>query len=125
MNMEKLSDAEWKILDLLWQKGPMTLMEITYAFDKETGWQRTTVVSFLKRMEAKGAVYHIEGERAKMFYPKVEKSETRLKETQTFLDKVYRGNVGLMLSNMIQQEALSEEEIESLFSILKGESAGD
>lgn len=125
MNMEKLSDAEWKILDLLWQKGPMTLMEITYALDKETGWQRTTVVSFLKRMEAKGAVYHIEGERAKMFYPKVEKSETRLKETQTFLDKVYRGNVGLMLSNMIQQEALSEEEIESLFSILKGESAGD
>ena len=123
--MEKLSDAEWKILDLLWQKGPMTLMEITYALDKETGWQRTTVVSFLKRMEAKGAVYHIEGERSNMFYPKVEKSETRLKETQTFLDKVYKGNVGLMLSNMIQQDALSEEEIEGLFSILKGESSGE
>lgn len=123
--MEKLSDSEWKILDLLWNKGPMTLMEITYALEQETGWQRTTVISFLKRMEAKGAVYHIEGERAKMFYPKVEKSKTRLKETQTFLDKVYRGNVGLLLSNMIQQKALSEEEIKDLFGILKGESSGE
>lgn len=123
--MVKLSDAEWKILDLLWKRGPMTLMEITYALEEETGWQRTTVVSFLKRMEAKDAVYHIEGERAKLFYPKVEQSETRLKETRSFLDRVYRGNVGLMLSNMIRQEALSEEEIEMLFSILKGESADD
>lgn len=119
--MVKLSDAEWKILELLWKRGPMTLTEITYALEKETGWHRTTIVSFLKRMEAKDAVYHIEGERAKMFYPKVEQSETKLKETQSFLDKVYRGNVGLMLSNMIKQEALSEEEIENLFSILKGE----
>ncbi len=119
--MVKLSDAEWKILELLWKLGPMTLTEITYALEEETGWQRTTIVSFLKRMEAKDAVYHIEGERAKMFYPKVEQSETRLKETQSFLDKVYRGNVGLMLSNMIKQEALSEEEIANLFSILKGE----
>ncbi len=119
--MVKLSDAEWKILELLWKRGPMTLTEITYALEKETNWQRTTIVSFLKRMEAKDAVYHIEGERAKMFYPKVEQSETKLKETQSFLDKVYRGNVGLMLSNMIKQEALSEEEIANLFSILKGE----
>ncbi len=119
--MVKLSDAEWKILELLWKRGPMTLTEITYALEKETSWQRTTIVSFLKRMEAKDAVYHIEGERAKMFYPKVEQSETKLKETQSFLDKVYRGNVGLMLSNMIKQEALSEEEIANLFSILKGE----
>lgn len=119
--MIKLSDAEWKILELLWKQGPMTLMEITHALQEETGWQRTTVVSFLKRMEAKDAVYHIEGERAKMFYPKVEQSETQLKETQSFLDKVYRGNVGLMLSNMIRQKALSEEEIDNLFSILKGE----
>ena len=119
--MVKLSDAEWKILELLWKKGPMTLMEITYALEEETGWQRTTVISFLKRMEAKDAVYHIEGERAKLFYPKVEQAETKLKETQSFLDKVYRGNVGLMLSNMLKQEALSEEEVEELVAILKGE----
>lgn len=119
--MVKISDSEWKILDLLWKRGPMTLTELTNALEEETGWQRTTIVSFLKRMEAKDAVYHIEGERAKMFYPKMEQSETKLKETQNFLNKVYRGNVGLMLSNMIKQEVLSENEIENLFSILKGE----
>lgn len=123
--MEKLSDAEWKILDLLWKRGPMTLTEMTYVLEADTGWQRTTVVSFLKRMEAKGAVYHIEGEKAKMFYPKVEQSETRLKEAQSFLDRVYQGNVALMLNNMVQQEALSEDEIENLFRILRGESADD
>ncbi|MBR1598476.1 MAG: BlaI/MecI/CopY family transcriptional regulator [Lachnospiraceae bacterium] len=118
--MDKLSDAEWKILDLLWKNGPMTLMEITHALEDETHWKRTTIVSFLKRMEAKGAIYHIEGERAKMFYPKEKQSEETLKETRSFLDKVFRGNVGLMLSNMIEQDALSEQEIEELTEILKG-----
>ena len=119
--MERLSDAEWKILDTLWKHGPMTLMELTHTLEDETGWQRTTVISFLKRMEAKDAVYHIDGERAKMFYPKVKQSEATLNETRSFLDKVFSGNVGLMLSNMIQQDALSDEEIDKLARILKGE----
>ena len=119
--MERLSDTEWKILDVLWKHGPMTLMEPTHSLEDKTGWQRTTVISFLKRMEAKDAVYHIEGERAKMFYPKVKQSEATLSETRSFLDKVFSGNIGLMLSNMIQQNALSDEEIDKLARILKGE----
>ncbi|MBQ9608519.1 MAG: BlaI/MecI/CopY family transcriptional regulator [Lachnospiraceae bacterium] len=119
--MTKLSDAEWKIISFLWNNPPMTLMEITKALENETGWSKSTVITLLKRMEEKEAISHEEKGRTKYFYPILEKNQVNLEETKSFLDKVYSGRVGLMISNMIKQEALTEEEIEELYAILKGD----
>ena len=53
----KLTDAEWKVMTVLWEQSPRTMMEITNALKKETGWTKYTVMSFLKRMEEKGALH--------------------------------------------------------------------
>ncbi len=53
----KLTDAEWKVMTVLWERSPRTMMEITNALKKETGWTKYTVMSFLKRMEEKGALH--------------------------------------------------------------------
>ena len=50
----KLTDAEWKVMTILWDSSPRTMMEITNALKEETGWTKYTVMSFLKRMEEKG-----------------------------------------------------------------------
>ena len=117
--MIKLTDSEWKIIDLLWKNGPMTLMQITYALAGETDWSKSTVFTFLKRMEDRGAVYRIEGDKTKVYYPKVDRSQASLEETKSFLDKVYEGKIGLMISNLIKEEALSNDEIDELYKILQ------
>ncbi len=50
------TEAEWKILELLWQHGPRSMPEIIRALEPETGWTRHTVITLLKRMQAKGTV---------------------------------------------------------------------
>lgn len=115
----KLSDAEWKVMEVLWENSPKTMMEITNALKEETGWTKHTVMSFLKRMEEKGALHYEEGGRAKLYYPDLQKEDAVLQETEEFLEKVFHGKMGLMLNAMVQQKALSKEEIEELYQILE------
>ncbi|MDE5866229.1 MAG: BlaI/MecI/CopY family transcriptional regulator [Lachnospiraceae bacterium] len=117
--MIKLSESEWKVISLLWEKAPQTMMQITNHFKETTGWTKHTVMTFLRRMEEKGAVHYEEGERAKLYYPDIEKDEAVLQETEEFLEKVFDGRMGLMLNTMVEKKALSKEEIAELYEILK------
>lgn len=119
VNMKKISDAEWKIMEILWGDQPKTMMQLTKALLESTGWSKHTVMTYLKRMEEKGFIYHTEGEKAKLYYSDLERSEAILKEKNHFLNKVFKGNVGLLISTMLEHNELSEEEIQQLMEILQ------
>lgn len=114
-----LSDGEWKIMNLLWEEPPKTLTQLTKELHTETGWTKHTIITMLKRLEAKHAVYHEEGEKAKMFYPLIPRSEAELEEIKGFLNRVYEGSVSMMLYSMVSAKTLSKQEIDELYEILK------
>lgn len=118
--MEKinLSDGEWKLMNLLWQNPPKTITQLTKELEQATGWGRNVIITMLKRLEAKGAVRHEEGERAKLFYPSVERDGAVLEETRGFLNRVYQGSLSLMVNAMVSSSELSDEAIEDLKAIL-------
>ena len=64
-----LTDAEWKLMHRLWEQSPQTITQLTTVLSAETGWEKHTVITMLTRLEAKGAVRHEAGGRAKQFYP--------------------------------------------------------
>lgn len=117
--MVRLSEAEWKVMSLLWQEAPQTMMQLTNHFKETTGWTKHTVMTFLRRMEEKGAIHHEEGERAKLYYPDVGRDEAVQQETEEFLEKVFNGRMGLMLNTMVERKALSKEEITEMYEILR------
>lgn len=117
--MVSLSDGEWKIMNLLWESGGNTITELTASLQKETGWDKHIIITMLGRMEKKEAVAHRQGGRAKIFYPLVSRSEVSMQETRGFLEKVYRGSLGMMVNAMVEDQALSDEEIQELYAILE------
>ena len=117
--MIHLSDGEWKIMNLLWQQAPRTIMQLTAALQKEMDWGKHTVITMLNRMEKKGAVRYEEGPRAKQYYPEVRKEEVAAQETKGFLDKVYEGSLSLMVNSMVSRKQVSREELDELYAILK------
>ena len=114
-----LSETEWKLMDELWEEPPKTITQLTRALEEDTGWGKNVIITMLKRLEAKGAVRHAEGERAKQFYPAVSREDTALEETRGFLNRVYSGSLGLMVDAMVNSRSLSDREIEELKEILK------
>jgi BlaI family penicillinase repressor len=119
MKKINLSDGEWIIMNELWDNAPGTITQLTAALKQSTGWSKHTIITMLGRMESKGAVRHEEGIRAKQYYPAVERAETVLGETESFLEKVYSGSLGLMVNTMVEKNSLSKEEIDELYAILK------
>ncbi|MDE6950095.1 MAG: BlaI/MecI/CopY family transcriptional regulator [Lachnospiraceae bacterium] len=119
MKKVNLSDAEWKLMNLLWESEPRTIMQLTNELKTETGWTKHTVISFLKRMQEKGAVHYEDGEKAKLYYPDLKREEAALRETEDFLERVFQGRMGMMINTMVQQKALSKEELAELHKILE------
>ena len=114
-----LTHSEWNVLDCLWDRSPMTVMELVAALRERVGWAKSTTITTLRRMEDKGLVrVEVQG-RAKHYFPAVEREKAARQETRSFLDRVYQGSVGLMVSSMAREKALTKEEIEELYAILK------
>ena len=114
-----LSDGEWKLMNRLWDDAPRTITELVAALREETGWSKNTVITMLGRLEAKGAVRHEEGQRAKLYYPVTDREDAARTETESFLDKVYGGSLGLMMSAMVDSRRLTPEDIAELSAILE------
>ncbi len=121
MQTVSLSDSEWKLMNELWQNAPCTITQLVAGLKDSTGWSKHTVITMLSRLEAKGAVSHREGERAKQFYPAIDRADTCFNETKHFLDRLYDGSLGLMLNTFVRERELSKEEIAELYAILQKE----
>lgn len=119
MTNVNLSDGEWKIMNVLWERSAATITELTAALLEETGWDKHIIITMLNRMEKKGAVSFRVNGRAKQFYPLISREEVSIRETKGFLDKVYRGSIGMMVNAMASEKALSKEDIAELYEILE------
>lgn len=119
MNDINLTDAEWRVMELLWQHEPQTGRELVEALEKIAGWNRSTTLTLLRRLEGKQAVADETQNGVKAFRPLIRREEAALQETEDFLSRVYQGSLSLMVSTMTQKQALSQEELEELYKILQ------
>lgn len=113
-----LTASEWNVLECLWRHSPQTVMELVAELKCRVGWAKSTTITTLRRMEEKGLVCSETIGKAKHYTPLVAREEAEIEETHSFLDRVYRGSVGLMVSTMARRQALTQEDIAQLRAIL-------
>ena len=119
-----LSDGEWKLMIQLWEGAPKTIAQLTAALKEETEWEKHTVITMLSRLEAKGAVQH-NGETPKGYSPLLLRADAERRETKGFLDKVYGGRLGLMMSAMVDAQSLTADDMAELSAILEKAKGGE
>ena len=115
----RLTGSEWSILECLWEKNPQTVMQLVTQMAEKTGWAKSTTITTLRRMEEKGLIRCTVSGKAKHYTPVVDQEQAEIAETRSFLNRVYRGSVGLMMSAIAERRELSQEEIAELYEILK------
>lgn len=114
-----LSAGEWHVMECLWQEQPRTLMELVRTLAPETGWSKSTIVTMVTRLEAKGAITYREGGRARLYSPTITREQAALQETESLLRRVYRGSVGLMVNTLADSRGLTQADIDELTAILE------
>ena len=116
-----LTQAEWSVMECLWEAGPLTGREVTQRMARRCGWSRSTTLTLLSRLEAKGTLESVPAEKGpKLFCPLLEREDAALEEAKDFLSRVYQGSLSLMVSALTRKQALSREELDELYALLKG-----
>lgn len=119
MHKNDLTPTEWNLMECLWDRSPRTGREAVEYLEEKMGWSRSTTLTLLRRMTEKGLIRRAEEGGVKVYSPLVLRSEAALRETDSFLSRVYRGSVSMMVSAMTEKKALSQSEIDALYAILK------
>ena len=120
----ELSNGEWILMKALWES-PMTITQLTKAMKDGTGWTKHTIISMLTRLEVKGAIRHESNGKAKVFFPVLQHEDAVQQETGHFLDKVFDGRLGVMLSTMVDSRQLTQADLDELSAILEKAKGGN
>ena len=116
-----LTQAEWNVMECLWETSPLTGREVVQRMEQSCLWSRSTTLTLLSRLENKGAVESVPAAKGpKVFSPLLKREDAALEETKDFLDRVYQGSLSLMVSALTQKQALPQEELDQLYTLLKG-----
>ena len=122
-----LTEAEWHVMECLWNKEHLTGREAVSELQEGMGWSRwkrhslieLSVPCTVRRLENKGAVSSQTNNGLKTFIPLVKREDAALQETEDFLDRIYKGSLSLMVSSLTEKKALPKEEIDKLYNLLK------
>lgn len=120
-----LTAAEWRVMECLWERAPQTGREMTLLLEKTEGWSRSTTLTLLSRLEAKGAVGGNTAGGIKTFSPLLRREDAALRETESLLARVYNGSISMMVSTLTRKRALSQKEIDELYAMLKELEGGE
>lgn len=114
-----LTSAEWNIMEALWESAPQTGRELTGKMEARMGWSRSTTLTLLRRLVDKGIVLCDSEGTKNTFSPTVGREDAAQQETQNFLDRVYQGSLRMLVSTMTQKKAVSKEELDELYALLR------
>ena len=108
-------------MELLWDKAPQTIMQLTNSLKTTEKWSKNIVITYLKRLEEKGAVSYERNDKAKLYFPIITQDDAKSVEVNALLNKVFNGNAGLLINTMVKEEILTKEELDQMYKFLHGE----
>ena len=118
--LPQISDAEWQVMAVIWDRGPSTALEVVAALhDAGHDWHARTIKTMLNRLLTKGALAaHAEGNRY-VYRAAVKREACVRQESRSFLDRVFGGDALLAMVHLAQQADLSPAEVDRLKKMLK------
>ena len=114
---EKLFDSEAKIMSILWDNGAMSAKEVSLIAAEKIGWNKNTTYTVLKKLEAKGFIRR--DEPGFVCTPLVSRAEMQKREASSVLNRVFGGSRKALFSALLEDEKLSDNEIEELRQLIE------
>ena len=116
--LPQISEAEFEVMKIVWKYAPINTNEITEKLLESSSWSPKTIQTLIKRLVNKGVLAYEKDSRVFVYTPLVQQSDYIGQESKSFLDRFFEGNITTMLSSFIENDRLSEAEINRLRSLL-------
>lgn len=120
MSETQLGRMQFRIMQVLWDRGRVTAREITDALNESepNSVAHSTVQTLLRQLEAKGAVGHEAEGRTFLFFTKLKEDRVKKTATRDLLERVFSGSVGSLVAHLLSTERLSKKELDELHRLI-------
>ena len=110
----QISEAESRVMEVLWERGPSTAEAVFQALGRDTDWQEATVKTLLNRLLKKGALSAEQEGRRYRYRPQMAREDYVLTESRGLLDRLFEGRVAPLVAHFSRHGKLSKQDVEDL-----------
>ncbi len=107
-----LADREAELMDVLWDRGPSTVSEVQAEVSDELAY--TTVLTILRKLEAKGYVGHTGEGRAHRYHPLIERAAAQEGALKALVARLFKGSSDALLLHLVSREKLSAKQVQRI-----------
>jgi BlaI family penicillinase repressor len=117
-NTVRPTDAELKILQVLWDRGPSTVREVykIISSDKNVGY--TTVLKLMQIMTDKGLVERDENCRPQLYRPRFPREQTERQLIKDLVDRAFGGSAKRLVMQALEAKKASPSELAQIEKLL-------
>ena len=114
-----LTEAELRLMDVLWQAGASTVQQVLDALPKKSQLAYNSVLTTIRILEKKGYVRHIKDGRAYVYRPLVERAEASRSEIRHLAHRFFKNSHEMLVLNILQDRGVDAEELKRLRQLLE------
>ena len=114
---EKLFNSELKVMEILWESGPIPAKQVSLIAAETIGWNKNTTYTVIKKLAEKGFIAR--GEPGFVCTPLVSKEQMQKVEAASLIRKLFGGSRQALFSALLEDEPLTEEEIGALRALIE------
>lgn len=114
-----LTEAELRIMNVLWEKGSATVHEVLQALPNEPALAYNSVLTIIRILEKKGYVKHVKDKRAHVFTPQVDRKDASRFEVRHLVSRFFGNSDELLVLNILEEKSIDPEELERLRQLLE------
>ncbi|PAD70469.1 BlaI/MecI/CopY family transcriptional regulator [Bacillus sp. 7586-K] len=118
-NLPQISEAELEVMKVIWKHPSINTNEVIEKLSNKSKWSPKTIQTMLLRLIKKGALNHHKEGRVFVYTPNVAESDYVEVESRSFLNRFYNGALNSMVLNFLENDKLSDDEINELYQILE------
>ena len=113
---EKLFESEAKVMEIIWAKAPISAKDISLIAAETIGWNKNTTYTVIKKLEAKGFIRREDP--GFICTPLITQNQMQKIEATSLVKKVFGGSRKALFSALLEDEPLSDEEIDELRKLI-------
>ncbi len=120
---QQLTEAELRLMNVVWRKGRATVAEVAAELPKELGLAYNTVLTTMRILEAKGYLRHSKAKDARAFVYRaaVDREQASRSAVRHLLGRFFGDSPEALVLSLLEDEALGESELEKIRNLLRAE----
>ena len=113
-----LTEAELRIMNVLWEKGSATVHEVLQALPAKPNLAYNSVLTTIRILETKGYVKHLKDKRAHVYIPKIDRKDATRSEVRHLVNRFFGNSHEQLVLNILEEGSIDADELARVRQLL-------